>query len=236
MPRGPPRRSGRARDLTAAVGALRALLRLPAAEPIELRGSLDLPAPAPLEQLRAASRSAARFRRAGAPKSARRTPRRSSVGHCAGPTSDSASATSAKNADTIVLGGLTHHAAGVSARARHRSPPAPRAPSRARARARDGACRPRSPTSRRRTPCISSTRRLPRAGAATRRRASQDNETLARRSYEAGEMNLMDFLLIRRDAVDTRTAIDRSAARRGSQPSDGRFRCGSVAMRTTCAA
>ena len=37
-----------------------------------------------------------------------------------------------------------------------------------------------------------------------------DNETLARRSYEAGEMNLMDFLLIRRDAVDTRlTIIDR---------------------------
>ena len=37
-----------------------------------------------------------------------------------------------------------------------------------------------------------------------------DNETLARRSYEAGEMNLMDSLLIRRDAVDTRlTIVDR---------------------------
>jgi cobalt-zinc-cadmium efflux system outer membrane protein len=34
-----------------------------------------------------------------------------------------------------------------------------------------------------------------------------DNETLARRSYEAGEMNLMDSLLIRREAVDTRLAI-----------------------------
>jgi cobalt-zinc-cadmium efflux system outer membrane protein len=37
-----------------------------------------------------------------------------------------------------------------------------------------------------------------------------DNETLARRSYEAGEMNLMDSLLIRRDAVETRlTIVDR---------------------------
>ena len=37
-----------------------------------------------------------------------------------------------------------------------------------------------------------------------------DNENLARRSYEVGEMNLMDLLLIRRDAVDTRlTIIDR---------------------------
>jgi outer membrane protein TolC len=34
-----------------------------------------------------------------------------------------------------------------------------------------------------------------------------DNETLARRSYEVGEMNLMDLLLIRRDAVDTRLAL-----------------------------
>jgi cobalt-zinc-cadmium efflux system outer membrane protein len=37
-----------------------------------------------------------------------------------------------------------------------------------------------------------------------------DNETLARRSYDAGEMNLIDSLLIRRDAVETRvTIIDR---------------------------
>ena len=37
-----------------------------------------------------------------------------------------------------------------------------------------------------------------------------DNENLARRSYEAGEMNLMDFLLLRRDAVETRfSLIDR---------------------------
>lgn len=34
-----------------------------------------------------------------------------------------------------------------------------------------------------------------------------DNETLARRSYDAGELGLMDYLRIRRDAVDLRTAI-----------------------------
>ena len=34
-----------------------------------------------------------------------------------------------------------------------------------------------------------------------------DNESLSRRSYEAGEMSLMDYLLIRRDALDTRTEI-----------------------------
>jgi cobalt-zinc-cadmium efflux system outer membrane protein len=37
-----------------------------------------------------------------------------------------------------------------------------------------------------------------------------DNQNLARRSYEAGELNLMALLLIRRDALDTRTLmIDR---------------------------
>jgi cobalt-zinc-cadmium efflux system outer membrane protein len=37
-----------------------------------------------------------------------------------------------------------------------------------------------------------------------------DNESLATRSYEAGEMNLMDLLQIRRDALGTRlTIIDR---------------------------
>jgi cobalt-zinc-cadmium efflux system outer membrane protein len=37
-----------------------------------------------------------------------------------------------------------------------------------------------------------------------------DNQNLARRSYEAGELNLMDLLLIRRDALETRTLmIDR---------------------------
>ena len=34
-----------------------------------------------------------------------------------------------------------------------------------------------------------------------------DNEMLARRSFEAGEMNLMDLLLVRRDALDTRAAL-----------------------------
>jgi cobalt-zinc-cadmium efflux system outer membrane protein len=34
-----------------------------------------------------------------------------------------------------------------------------------------------------------------------------DNESLAQRSYDAGEMSLMDMLLIRRDALDTRTAV-----------------------------
>jgi hypothetical protein len=37
-----------------------------------------------------------------------------------------------------------------------------------------------------------------------------DNQDLARRSHDAGELNLRDFLLIRRDALQVRTAmIDR---------------------------
>lgn len=34
----------------------------------------------------------------------------------------------------------------------------------------------------------------------------EDNESLARRSYEAGEMNLAEFLLVRRDVLETRAA------------------------------
>jgi len=34
-----------------------------------------------------------------------------------------------------------------------------------------------------------------------------DNESLARRSFDEGELNLMDFLLIRRDALDTRLSV-----------------------------
>ena len=34
-----------------------------------------------------------------------------------------------------------------------------------------------------------------------------DNEALGRRSYEAGEMNLMDYLLVRRDVLETRAAV-----------------------------
>jgi cobalt-zinc-cadmium efflux system outer membrane protein len=37
--------------------------------------------------------------------------------------------------------------------------------------------------------------------------AVADNESLARRSYEVGELNLMEFLLIRRDALQTRILI-----------------------------
>ena len=34
-----------------------------------------------------------------------------------------------------------------------------------------------------------------------------DNESLARRSYDAGEMNLIDLLLVRREALATRTEL-----------------------------
>jgi outer membrane protein, heavy metal efflux system len=37
--------------------------------------------------------------------------------------------------------------------------------------------------------------------------AVADNQELGRRSYDAGEMNLMDLLLIRRDALDTATSV-----------------------------
>ena len=191
-------------DLTAAVGALRALLRLPATEPIELRGSLDLPAPAPLERLRAALEErpdfaalAAETREAEAQAQLGRALQRPDLGVRVG--------YEREETDTIVLGGLTitlptfQRGQGTFAAAAAR------------------ASRARLQLETARQNAIAD---LETAYGVYQQHATladtfvrdavasvQDNENLARRSYDAGELNLMDFLLIRRDALDTRTAV-----------------------------
>jgi cobalt-zinc-cadmium efflux system outer membrane protein len=191
-------------DLSSAVAALRALLRLPAGEPLELRGSLDLPAPAALEQLRSVLESrpdfaaiSAEVREAEAQAQLGRALRRPDFGVRVGYEREAA--------DTVVLGGLTvtlptfQRGQGTLAAGLARS---------SRARLQLEVTRQRG------------TADLASAYAAYEQRAAlsssfandtlpsiQDNETLARRSYEAGELGLMDYLLIRRDAIETRLAI-----------------------------
>jgi cobalt-zinc-cadmium efflux system outer membrane protein len=192
---------------TEAVGRLRARLRLPAGEPIELRGSLDRPAPAPLASLRVMIDERPDFvalradaREADAQIQLGRALQRPDLGFRVG--------YEREEADDIVLGGLTitlpafqrgqGTVAGGSARA----------------------SRARLELETARQTAIAD---LETAYALHQQRATlaatlvseavpslDDNQNLARRSYEAGELNLMDLLLIRRDALETRTLmIDR---------------------------
>ena len=191
-------------DVAAAVGVLRALLRLPAAEPVELRGSLDLPAPAPLEQLRAAvdqrpdfAALAAEGREAAAQAQLGLALRQPDLGVRV--------SYEREETDTIVLGGLSitlpafQRGQGTLAAAAAR------------------ASRARAQLETARAAAISDLETayglyqqhatLATALARDTEVSVQDNESLARRSYDAGEINLMDVLLIRRDALDTRTAV-----------------------------
>ena len=194
-------------DLTAAAGTLRAILRLPAAEPIELKGSLDLPAPFAIDRLEASIDQRPEFatlqaevREADAQAQLGRALRRPDLGVRL--------AYAREQSDTILLGGLTvtlpafqngqgHVAVGV-ARAN-------------RARAEADVARQAAVAALRTAYAVYEQHAALSAALVSDAAPSlADNETLARRSYEAGEMNLMDSLLIRRDAVDTRlTIIDR---------------------------
>jgi cobalt-zinc-cadmium efflux system outer membrane protein len=194
-------------DLTAAAGALRALLRIPVSEPLELRGSLELAAPPPVAVLEANvvqrpefAALTAEVREAQAQVQLGRALRRPDLGLNVGYERDAG--------DSIVLGGLIvtlpafQRGQGTLALGTAR------------------ANRARLEADIARETAIAELRAAhseyeQRAGlaAALQRDTAlglDDNESLARRSYEAGEMNLMDLLLIRRDALDTRrTVIDR---------------------------
>jgi cobalt-zinc-cadmium efflux system outer membrane protein len=194
-------------DLTAAAGALRALLRIPVSEPLELRGSLELPAPPPVEVLEANvvqrpefAALSAEVREAEAQVQLGRALRRPDLGFNVGYERDVG--------DSIVLGGLVvtlpafQRGQGTLALGTAR------------------ANRARVEADIARETAIAELRAAhseyeQRAGlaAALQRDTAlslDDNEGLATRSYEAGEMNLMDLLQIRRDALGTRlTIIDR---------------------------
>jgi outer membrane protein TolC len=194
-------------DLTAAAGALRAILRLPANEPIELRGSLDLSPPPPMEALAALVDQRPEFgvlqaelREAEAQAQLGRALRNPALGFRV--------TYEREEADTILLGGLT-----VTLPAFQRGHGTLAAGLARVSRARLEAEIIREATlSALRTAYAVHEQHAALAGALQRDAVPSvvDNEMLGRRSYEAGEMNLMDFLLIRRDALDTRmTVIDR---------------------------
>jgi cobalt-zinc-cadmium efflux system outer membrane protein len=191
-------------DLTTAVGALRALLRLPGADPIELRGSLDRPAPLPLASLRAAiderpdfTALRAESREADAQVELGRALRRPDLGIRVG--------YEREESDTIVLGGLTvtvplfQSGQGVlAAGAAHAS----------RTRLELETARQAAVTSLETAYAVYQQQAaLADAFARDAGPTVADTDTLARRSYEAGELDLMDLLLIRREALVTRTAV-----------------------------
>lgn len=191
-------------DLTAAAGALRAILRLPAGEPIELRGSLDLPPPPVLDQLMTSIDQrpeflvlAAEVREAEAQAQLGRGLRRPDVGFRVG--------YAREETDTILLGGLTVTlpafqrglgtlAAGVARASRaHLETEVARSTAAAELRTAYDVYRQRAALS------VSLQQdAVP---------SLVDNDALSRRSYDAGEMNLMDLLLIRRDALHTRLIV-----------------------------
>ncbi len=200
--------------LTTAVGTLRALLRIGPAEPIELRGTLDLPPPAPLEVLRQGLD--ARPDLAGLRADAREADAQIQLGRALRrPDLGVRVAYEREDAETVVLGGLS-----VMLPACQRGQGALAAGS-----ARASRARIELEIAARRAEA-----ELDAAFAASGQHVDAadilageampgvaDNEALARRSYEAGELNLIELLLVRRDAFETRTAlIDRrlDAARR----------------------
>jgi cobalt-zinc-cadmium efflux system outer membrane protein len=194
-------------DLTAAAGVLRSLLRLPVNEPIELRGSLEVARLPPVEALAASIDQRPEFdvleaeaREADAQAQLGTALKSPDVGLRVGYKREAP--------DTILLGGLTvtfpafQRGQGTLAAGRARA---------SRARLEVETARQTAFTELRTAYAVYEQRAALAADLQRNATASlADNETLGRRSYDAGEMNLMDFLLIRRDALDTRmTVIDR---------------------------
>lgn len=191
-------------DLTAAVGALRAVLRIPSSEPLALRGSLQLPPAPPIERLENSVDERPEFailraelREAEAQVQLGRALTKPDLGFRVG--------YEREESNTILLGGLTITIPSFQQGQGTRAAGLARAN---RARTESEVARQRAVADLRTAYAVYE-QRSALAAALQKDAASSlvDNENLARRSYEAGEMNLMDFLLIRRDAVDTRLAV-----------------------------
>lgn len=191
-------------DLDAAEGRLRSVLRLPAGERLELRGTLDLPPAPSLVQLESTIEQRPEF--AALTAEAREADAQAQLGRALSKPDLGLSAGYSREAsDTIVLGGLTvtlplfQRGQGTLATGLARG---------TRVRLEAEIARERALTELR-TAYRAYTQRADLVAALTRDTlpAVVDNESLAQRSYDAGEINLMNMLLIRRDALDTRTAV-----------------------------
>ena len=183
---------------------LRAALRLPAGEPIEVRGGLDLPAAPPLAEVRGALDRRpdlvallAESQAAAAEIELGRALGRSDLGVRLG--------YHREDSDTIFLGGLTvtlptfQRGQGVVAAGLARA---------TRANVEFEAARERAVAQLEAAyGSYQQHAALASAFADSALPSVQDNETLARRSYDAGELGLLDYLVIRRDALQTRSAV-----------------------------
>lgn len=191
-------------DLLEAVGELRVLLRMPAGQPVELRGSLAVRPLSPRDTLRESVARRPEFvaleaegREADAELRLGQAMRRPDLGLRLG--------YAREQTDTVVLGGLTvtlpasQRGHGAIAAAGTRA-------SRLRLELETGR---ESALAELDAAIAVHQERLEAADELTSQALPSvvDNEALARRSYDAGEVSLMDFLLIRRDALDTRTAL-----------------------------
>jgi cobalt-zinc-cadmium efflux system outer membrane protein len=191
-------------DLATALGTLRTLLRLPAGEPIELRGTLE-PAPAdPLPQLESRLDRhpdlvalAVGIREAEAETGLARAARQPAFGVRVG--------YEREETDSIVLGGLT---LAIPSFAETRGALAAGLARTTRARLELETTRDASLSALRSAYAVHAERAdLASALARDALPAVADNEGLAQRSYDAGEMNLLDLLLIRRDGVETKLTV-----------------------------
>ncbi len=195
--------AGRA-DLAEAVGTLRTIVRIPQTDVVELRGSLDLPPVLPLQDLETAVLQRPEFRvldaearEADAQIRLGRALRRPDLGFRVNYEREAL--------DTVVLGGFTvtipsfQRGQGTLAAGLARATRLRVEVETARQFALDET----------RTAYQVHTQRARLAEELTRDALASvvDNESLARRSFDEGELNLMDFLLIRRDALDTRLSV-----------------------------
>jgi cobalt-zinc-cadmium efflux system outer membrane protein len=196
--------NGARTDLAAAVGGLRALLRIPGDGTIELRGSLDLPPAPPIAQLQASIEQrpefaalAAEAREADAQARLGRALTRPDLGIRVG--------YEREETDSIVFGGVTvvlpmfQRGQGTLAAGLART---------TRTRLQLETAR-ESALAELQTAYAVYEQRAAVATALTRDALPSvaDNQGLAQRSYEAGEMALMDLLLVRRDALETQTLV-----------------------------
>jgi cobalt-zinc-cadmium efflux system outer membrane protein len=191
-------------DAEAARDRLRALLRLPAAETLELKGSLDSTAPPPIGQLEAAIERRPEF--AALDAEAREASAGVQFGRAlAGPVLGFRVAYEREDADSIVLGGLS---VSLPAFQRGQATLAAGLARETRVRLEREAVR-EAALAELRAAYADYQRRAELVAALVRDALPpvEDNERLAQRAYEAGEMNLLDLLLVRRDAVDTRAVL-----------------------------
>lgn len=191
-------------DLTSAVGELRRLLRISMSEPLELRGSLDLAPPPSAESLATSVEQRPEFAVLQAEE--RSGQAKEQLGRSLGsPDLGFRVAYSREQSETILLGGLT---VTLPAFQKGQGTLASGLAQQKRARIEADVARENALVELRTAIAVYEQR----AGLSTALQGATaatllDNENLARRSYEAGEMSLMDLLLVRRDVLDTRLAV-----------------------------